>query len=267
MPPTDALRTWAPTLRCPHCAGATHLDGNALVCGRRHSFDIARQGYVNLMTRAAPANADTAAMLQARADFLNAGHYLPIADAIAAVASDAERILETGAGTGYYLAQAVGHHAWGLAADVSPAAAKLAARTHPRVASIVADTWAGLPVADGAFDALLCIFAPRNPAEFTRVLGPGGRLVIVVPTARHLAELRDEYGLLGVPNDKSAAVTQAFDGWDARIDRVETELALAAHEVAQLIAMGPNAFHGVPEKTSSARTHLSVDVITLIRRS
>lgn len=263
MPPTDALRALVPALRCPHCGGPVRVDGNAVVCERRHGFDVARQGYVNLLTRAAPPNADTAAMLRARADFLEADHYLPIAEAIAAAAGDAERILEAGAGTGYYLARALSHGGWGLATDVSPAAAKLAARAHPRMAGIVADTWAGLPVADDAFDAVLCVFAPRNPSEFARVLRPGGRLIVVVPTAAHLAELRDDYGLLGVPSDKAAAVTEAFTGWTVHTTRVEADLDLSADDVAHLIAMGPNAFHGLPATTAPARTRLSVDVLTL----
>ena len=65
MPPTDALRALVPALRCPHCGGPVRVDGNAVVCERRHGFDVARQGYVNLLTHAAPPNADTAAMLAA----------------------------------------------------------------------------------------------------------------------------------------------------------------------------------------------------------
>lgn len=267
MPPTDALRALTDALRCPYCSQPVHLDGNALACDRRHSFDVARQGYVNLLTRAAPANADTAAMLRARADFLSTGHYLPIADAVAGAVGDAERVLETGAGTGYYLTHTLEGGGWGLATDVSPSAAKLAARAHPRMASIVADTWAGLPVADQSFDALLCVFAPRNPTEFARVLRPGGRLIIVVPTAAHLAELRDDYGLLGVPSDKAAAVAEAFTGWTVHTTRVEADLDLSADDVAHLIAMGPNAFHGLPATTAPARTRLSVDAVTLTRRS
>lgn len=267
MPTTDALSALVPVLRCPHCSGALRAGGNTLLCERRHSFDVARQGYVNLLTRAAPANADTPAMIRARADFLNAGHYLPIAQTVVSAVGSARQLWEAGAGTGYYLARALDAlpEAMGLATDVSPAAARAAARAHARLASVVADTWAGVPVADDAFDALLCVFAPRNPSEFSRVLRPGGALVIVVPTTRHLAELRDDYGLLGVPADKTAAVAEAFAGWHPQVERVEADLDLSADEVSQLIGMGPNAFHGVPESTSPARARLSVDVVRLTR--
>jgi len=267
MPTTDALLTLAPVLRCPHCAGSLHVDGNTLACERRHGFDVARQGYVNLLARAAPANADTPAMLRARAAFQEAGHYRPVARAVSGALGEAERILEAGAGTGYYLAAALDARpdAVGLATDVSPAATKMAARAHSRMAAVVADTWSGLPIADETFDAVLCVFAPRNAAEFGRVLRPGGRLVVVVPTAEHLAELRDDYALLGVPVGKAAAVAQSFDGWAHRAERVEAELDLTADDVANLIAMGPNAFHGLPAATAPAKTTLSVDLVALTK--
>ena len=112
--------------RCPVCGEPLSAVDGALRCPARHSFDVARQGYVNLLGRAAPANADTAAMLDARARFLASGHYDPIADAVAGAARG-ERLAEVGAGTGFYLARVLDAHpeAEGLATDVSVAAAGL----------------------------------------------------------------------------------------------------------------------------------------------
>ena len=254
-------------LRCPHCAAPLSRGDHRLTCASGHSFDVARQGHVNLLGRAAPANADTPAMLDARARFLAAGRYAALADAVASALSGALRIVEVGAGTGYYLGRALDSlpGAEGLATDVSPAAARRAARAHPRAASIVADTWAGLPLLDDAVDAILCVFAPRNPAEFARVLAPGGRLVVAVPTPAHLAELRSGYGLLDVAGDKTEAVA-SLPGWSLeRVETVTGEMALSADEVADVIAMGPNAFHGVPAQTSPATTTLAVTVLTLSR--
>ena len=261
---TTVLSHW---LRCPVCAADLHETGGCLVCPSRHAFDVARQGYVNLTRRPVPNNADTAPMLDARARFLAAGHYEALADAVAAAAGPAERIVEVGAGTGYYLARALEANpgARGLATDVSPAAAKRAARAHPRAGSIVADTWAGLPLRDGVADVVLCVFAPRNPAEFERVLSPGGTLVVAVPGADHLAELRERYDLLGVDRDKAEAVAASFPGWRHRRTEVRAQLELSADEVADLIAMGPNAFHGPPTTTAPTRTTLAVTVVSLTR--
>lgn len=255
-------------LRCPHCARPLARNDQTLGCLTGHSFDIARQGYVNLLGRAAPRNADTSLMLEARARFLGAGHYHPLAEAAAARLSGATRIVEVGAGTGYYLGRALEANpsCEGLATDVSVAAAKRAARSHPRASAIVADTWAGLPLQDGAVDAVLCVFAPRNPAEFARVLMPGGRLVVAVPTPAHLADLRAEYGLLGVAEDKTAAVLASLPGWRLRhLDTLVQPLTLAPEEVADLIAMGPNAFHGHHRVTVAKSTTLAVNVMTLTR--
>lgn len=257
-------------LRCPHCALPLARSDQALRCPTGHSFDIARQGYVNLLGRAAPRNADTPSMLEARARFLGAGHYAPLADAVAAQLSGATRIVEVGAGTGYYLARALDSNpvSEGLATDVSASAARRAARAHPRASSIVADTWAGLPLRDGAVDALLCVFAPRNPAEFARVLAPGGRLVVAVPTPAHLAELRSRYGLLGVADDKAEAVLASLPGWSLeRLDSLVRPLRLTAGEVSDVIAMGPNAFHGTPTDTVPESATLAVSILTMSRPS
>lgn len=252
--------------RCTVCGEPLSAVGGALRCPTGHSFDVARQGYVNLLGRATPANADTPAMLDARARFLASGHYDPIADAVAGAARG-DRIAEVGAGTGFYLARVLDAHpeAEGLATDVSVAAAKRAARAHPRAASIVADTWAGLPIADGALDCVVCVFAPRNPEEFGRVLGPGGRIVVAQPSSEHLIELRERHGLLGVSPDKSDRLGAAFPHWTvASRDELRYRADLTAGQVADLIAMGPNAFHGLPADADQADVSIAVDVVTLI---
>ena len=97
----EALARAAGMLRCPACGDSLGVgeSGSSLVCDGGHRFDVARQGYVNLLRRAAPENADTPEMLAARDRFLGAGHYAPIAAAVADLARGAGRIVEVGAGT------------------------------------------------------------------------------------------------------------------------------------------------------------------------
>ncbi|MFF1795968.1 putative RNA methyltransferase, partial [Kitasatospora sp. NPDC058263] len=102
------LQDIQPYLACPHCAQALTPDGRALRCPTGHSFDVAKQGYVSLLAGDAhTGTGDTADMVAARSDFLAAGHYRPIADALAeaaaAVAPDG-LVADLGAGTGHYLA-------------------------------------------------------------------------------------------------------------------------------------------------------------------
>lgn len=239
-----ALARVADWLACPHCGGAVALTARTLRCGTGHSFDLARQGYVNLLGRSAPRNADTAEMVAARDRFLTGGWYAPIAAALRERLGSALRILEAGAGSAYYLSRALGGEAHGLATDVSVPASRRAARAHPCVAAVVADTWAGLPVRDAVVDAVLCVFAPRNPAEFRRVLAPGGRVVVVTPEPGHLQEIRSRDALLGIQEDKAQGLRRAFEGWDVHgTEPLTYTVDLPAAAVADVVAMGPNAFH------------------------
>ncbi|MDO5735530.1 MAG: methyltransferase domain-containing protein [Propionibacteriaceae bacterium] len=260
-----ALETAAPWLRCPVCGTGLAWAGRSLVCPTGHVFDVAKQGYVNLVGHSAPSNADTVAMVAARHRFLSAGHYDHITDAVAEAVLGARRLLEVGAGTGHHLARVLDHlpSAHGLAADISVPASRRAAKAHPRMAAVVADTWAGLPLADRSVDAVLCLFAPRNPAEFQRVLADDGVVVVVLPKPDHLRELRDAHALLEVGEDKVDKLLQSSSthlNLVASTD-VTHELELSADEATDLVAMGPNAFH-TNVSAPAIRTRLSVTCLT-----
>ncbi len=264
MPPSafedgDPRRRLLDVLRCPLCGGGLHLSAGALRCGRRHTFDIARQGYVSLLTGDMRAGtADTGPMVGAREVFLGAGHYAPLARAVADVASrwcgTHGTVLDAGAGTGYYLAAVLDAAAEtvGLGLDASKFALRRAARAHPRAAAAVWDVWRELPVRSGAADVVLNVFAPRNGSEFRRVLRPEGALVVVTPTSRHLAELRGAAGLLEVDASKEDRLARTldahftFEGGGAQ--ELEYRLSLTAQEAHDLVSMGPSAHHVRPEE-------------------
>ncbi|ACY14526.1 putative RNA methyltransferase [Haliangium ochraceum] len=242
-------------LRCPLCAQPLARDRAALRCGAGHAFDIARQGYVNLASgRRPPRNADTKEMVAARAGFLGQGHYAPLAEALAAhlrehapTQSEVGRIVDIGAGTGYYLARALDacESARGLAVDISKFAARHAVRAHARAGAVVADASARIPVADGAASALLSVFAPRKADELARVLARDGVLLVVSAGAEHLAELRAALGLMAVEADKEARLRAQLGGhFELRSSaELRLELDLGAAQIAALVGMGPNAFH------------------------
>lgn len=238
-------------LRCPVCAAELGLVGRTVRCGAGHAYDLARQGYLNLLGRGAPANADTAAMVAARTRFLSSGAYDLLAGAIAAtVRAGLPRgpitVLDAGAGPGHHLARVLeATSGRGLALDVSVPAARQAARAHPRIGSVVADTWQPLPVRDSRVDAVLCVFAPRHPAEFARVLRPGGQLVTVTPEPGHLVELRTALGLLTVEEGKGERLAGTLGGhFELESTRpYAASLSLGAAALADLVQMGPNGFH------------------------
>ncbi|MEZ0076574.1 putative RNA methyltransferase [Planotetraspora sp. GP83] len=239
-------------LLCPVCGGRPSLAEGTVRCERGHSFDVARQGYVSLLTgSAAPATADTPSMVAARADFLDAGHYAPLADRLAGLCAAASVVADAGAGTGYYLARALGvsggtaGQAVGIALDVSKHALKRAARAHPRIGAVVADVWRPLPVRDGCVDVLLNVFAPRNAAEFARILRPGGSLVVVTPAEDHLHPLVERLGLLSVDEEKERRLEETLGGRFAKAvqDVEEITLTLGHKAVGAVVGMGPSAWH------------------------
>lgn len=268
---SDALTRLADVLVCPHCGDPLTMDATGAGCAAGHRFDAARQGYLNLLRGSAATLSDTPAMVAARDRFLTADHYWPVVDALVEALADTPSgatatLLEPGAGTGWYLARVLDAFgdARGLATDLSVPAVRRAARCHPRAAAVVADTWAGLPVADGVVDAVLNVFSPRNLPEFARVLRPGGTLVVAIPQPDHLAELRTELGLLEVAADKRERLESTAGGWFEMVAQTEVrrELDLDAAAVHDLVAMGPNAFHTPPEITQGRRVRLAVDVLS-----
>lgn len=236
-------------LWCPHCRGRLRLLDGSVGCPAGHRFDVARQGQLNLLTRAAGRNADSAAMVADRAEFLAAGHYAPIADLVAGAATGTVA-LEAGAGTGYYLAAALaglGPQARGVATDLSAYACRRSARL-PRIGAVVADTWAGLPVRDGVADTVLAVFAPRNFPEFARICSAHGRVLVVTPLPEHLAEVRRVRGLLeieaGKLNRLLATAASSLEHLGHRALRYR--LTLPRVDVDRLVGMGPSAFHAQP---------------------
>jgi 23S rRNA (guanine745-N1)-methyltransferase len=242
-----------PLLRCPLCRAPLRRDGGAVSCPDGHAFDVARQGYVNLLPggmRKDPG--DTAAMVRARTDFLDRGHFAELAERVADLTAGlaGERagcVVDAGAGTGYHLARTLDKLPGrvGVALDVSRYAIRRAARAHDRIGAVVADVWRPLPVADAVASVVLDVFAPRNGAEFRRILAPGGALVVVTPTARHLAELVEPLGLLTVDARKDERVAGALGGYFTTADAFEHEqtLLLERPDVAAAASMGPSAWH------------------------
>jgi 23S rRNA (guanine745-N1)-methyltransferase len=259
-------------LVCPACRRPLAAAGAALRCDDGHAFDVAREGYANLLLtrrRRARAVGDTPEMVAARAAFLARGHYARLADAVADLVLRHLRergaasgcVLEPGCGTGYYLGRLHDRLlAEGVAApclfgtDVSKHAVRRAARAHPEASFLVADTRTGIPLADHAAVALLDVFAPRDAAEFARVLAPGGLLVVVSPGPAHLAELAARVDLLGIQPEKQRAVADGLAPWFRPLEarRLRYAMELGGAEAAELARMGPSAHHLTPAALAAA---------------
>jgi SAM-dependent methyltransferase len=258
-------------LICPHCRSLLARGGEGYRCVTGHAFDVAREGYVNVLrTRQ---SGDSTEMLRARRVFLERGHYAPLGDALCEIVgshvrtwshtvletgeSRAAGILDSGCGEGYYLgrlrdclaASRLGDRfaLWGL--DSSKDAARMAAKRYPDIGLVVADCKDMVPFVDASLAVVLTVFAPRNVAEFARVLAPGGLLLIAIPAANHLVELREKLDLIGMEANKLQHIRESLAGlFDETAARnIEYILDLSAEDVALLATMTPSHRHN-PEQ-------------------
>ncbi|MCZ9880440.1 putative RNA methyltransferase [Arthrobacter sp. B2a2-09] len=243
------------SLRCPVCQGPFGLSGTApfsLSCVAGHSFDAAKQGYFNLLTgKGTVFEADTAEMVAARNDFLGAGHYVPLADAIAELAAPVlsapgSLVLDSGTGTGHYLRTVLDRTpAAAIGIDISKFALRRAARLNPGAINLVWDIWRPLPLADHAVDALIVVFAPRNPLEFARVLRPGGRAIVVTPRDGHLGEIAERTGMLSIEPGKDERLAESMQEFFNLADTIQldVDLKLDGRDIADVAFMGPAGHH------------------------
>ncbi|MGI8880956.1 MAG: putative RNA methyltransferase [Jatrophihabitans sp.] len=252
----QALDAVLSALRCSSCAGSVQSDGMRVHCPDGHSFDIARQGYVNLTAGGTQARTgDTAAMVAARERFLATGHYRALADRLARVSLHHDQgapglVLDLAGGTGYYLRAVLAAlpQRFGACLDLSAPALRRAARSHPRAAAIGADVWGRLPLGDGVASTVLNVFGPRNADEIERVLAPTGTLVVVTPEPNHLQELIEPLGMLTVDPQKASRLDETFRHFSRLGSEVVTgQLRLSHPEVEALVGMGPSAAHATAD--------------------
>ncbi|GAA0895595.1 methyltransferase domain-containing protein [Pseudonocardia zijingensis] len=249
--PPSALDAVAPRLCCPACDDALHRDGPSLVCAAGHTFDVARQGYVNLIGGRRRHRGDDSRMVAARERFLAAGHFRPVSRALAELAAEHTRsvdgvVVDLAGGTGHHLSAVLDAcpRRFGLCIDASAPALRRAARAHPRAAAVGADVWARLPLRDATACAVLSVFGPRGIAEVERVLAPDGVVVVAGPCPDHLQELGRLVGGVGIDPrrpERLAASLRRFERLAERV--VRGRIALGREEAHAAVAMGPSARH------------------------
>ncbi|MBR2831508.1 MAG: methyltransferase domain-containing protein [Oscillospiraceae bacterium] len=233
---------------CPLCGAGLIREARRYRCPADHSFDVAREGYVDLLPvnrRHSRSPGDDREMVDARRRFLSGGWYGPLREALCrlAGASEAERpvLLDAGCGEGYYTQalSALVTERGGAAAgvDLSKTAAKRAARLC-RDAEIAVASVYRLPLADGAADILVNCFSPLAAEEFSRVLRPGGLFLYAVPGPRHLWELKE---ILYDDPYENPEKTEEYPGFRLLgAEPVETRFTLTAPEdIAALYHMTP----------------------------
>ena len=188
----------ASAFACPICQENLALVEISLKCKNRHSFDLAKFGYVNLAPQIKQSANYDKENFQNRQQILEAGFYQAILEGVSdllAANPSAKTVLDIGCGEGFYSRKLQESHSdkTFYAFDISKDSVQIAAKSEPNWAVnwFVGDL-ARLPIKDGSMDILLDIFSPANYGEFRRVLSKDGILIKVIPTKNHLKEIRQK---------------------------------------------------------------------------
>lgn len=248
-------------LQCPVCRKPLLLSADGYQCPAMHTFDVARQGYVNLLLahkKHSKEPGDDPAMIRSRRRFLDLGYYNQVSDtlnatiaaALSGVAGgSACSLLDAGCGEGFYLQRLKAALDQGNAAhqpidyhgvDVSKYAVQQATQRDRSVAWFVASI-NDLPFLDASLDLVLSVFSPINIAEFARILKPSGRLVFASPGPRHLNGLREIIYPVTREHEESTITEKAKELFaPASVARSNYPLELKSRqEIMDLLAMTP----------------------------
>ncbi len=187
-------------LICPICKGSLEREGRTYRCSKNHSFDMAKQGYVNLHISNKKNSGDDKEMIQSRRDFLERDYYKGISEEVNKVTgsyleSEQPEILDIGCGEGYYTKHLKNYledlgkksNIYGI--DISKEAVLFASRSYKDIFWAVGSA-ADLPMADGSLDAVVCMFSRLAEEEYSRVLKEDGILVVVSTGEDHLLDMK-----------------------------------------------------------------------------
>jgi len=231
-------------LRCPVCGGALLPHERTVSCLKGHSFDVAREGYVNLLrsSKNGERMGDSKASARSRRSFLSKDYYRPLRDALTALFADRRgTVLDICCGEGYYTAALGANPALDVYGfDLSKEMIRLAARRGG--ATYFVANMASIPAGDASFDFATHLFAPFHEPEFARVLKPGGRLYSVIPGSRHLWALKALLYDTSYPNDEALPSAASLRLNSTR--KLSAEITLdSAEDIEAVFRMTPYCYH------------------------
>lgn len=186
---------------CPVCGKILRFSGKTYTCPERHSFDVSKSGYVNLLLSkhiGKTVHGDNKLMLQARRNFLEKGYYSPLCDELCDMVQrnfQGGVLLDAGCGEGYYtsaiydrLEQSdIAADIYGI--DISKIAVEMAAKRKNSITYSAASVF-HIPVGESSCSMLVTLFAPYCGEEFQRILAPDGMMIMAIPSEDHLWEMK-----------------------------------------------------------------------------
>jgi len=253
---------------CPICQESmTIQEQGRMVCSANHSFDIAKQGYINMLTHGA-ASKYSKELFESRKTVIDSGIYDEIEDKIIELIAPAQTVLDTGCGEGSHLARIMAEKKGiGVGIDIAKEGILAASRHYPEQIWCVGDL-SKSPFAKSSFDAILNMLSPANYEEFKRLLTPGGCVVKVVPQSRYLHELRAQ---LYADSDKEsysndqivARFKESF--MEVSVKRITYTTPFATELISALLEMTPMGWHK-KEGAAIRLNEITIDVDILVGR-
>lgn len=228
---------------CPVCGKGLYKEDRTYKCETGHSFDEAKEGYVNLLVsnKNGDMSGDDKEMVSSRTRFLEGGYYKPLRDKVSELIKElsprAEALLDAGCGEGYYTYAYSEIVQKCAGVDISKAAVRHAAKKCKGAEFAVASVYR-LPLEDDSVDVVVNCFSPNAPEQFLRVLKKGGYLFYVVPAPRHLWQLKSILYENPYENEEK---TEDYDGFELEgAIPVTTEFTLNSNEdITALFHMTP----------------------------
>ena len=267
----------ATAFACPICQENLTLVESSLKCNNRHSFDLAKFGYVNLAPQIKQSANYDKENFQNRQQILEAGFYQAILDAVSDLLASSKTtkiILDIGCGEGFYSRKLQERHPDKTlyAFDISKDSVQIAANSEPNWAVnwFVGDL-ARLPIKDASMDILLDIFSPANYGEFRRVLSKDGILIKVIPTENHLKEIRQRVQNQLTNKDYSNQdIKEHFQEHFTILSNQTASLTktITADQLQALLSMTPLLFHVDQTKIDwSQLTEITIEAEILVGKA
>ena len=267
----------ATAFACPICRENLTLLESSLKCNNRHSFDLAKFGYVNLAPQIKQSANYDKENFQNRQQILEAGFYRAILEAVSDLLASSKTtttILDIGCGEGFYSRKLQESHSEKTfyAFDISKDSVQIAAKSEPNWAVnwFVGDL-ARLPIKDASMDILLDIFSPANYGEFRRVLSKDGILIKVIPTKNHLKEIRQKVQDQLTNKDYSNQdIKEHFQEHFTILSNQTASLTktITADQLQALLSMTPLLFHIDQSKIDwSQLTEITIEAEILVGKA
>ncbi|AYG00192.1 putative RNA methyltransferase [Lactococcus allomyrinae] len=258
-------------LKCPVCDQALTPHEKTYECSNHHSFDCAKEGYLNLLLNAKKTAGDSKEMMAARRNFLAKGYYEKLSDHInthlQAVSTDKSSVIDIGCGEGYYLSRfqrQMAHHAdqfYGL--DISKLGIRMAAKKNPDIHWLVAN-FSKLPFTDHSISSVLSMFAEYSVEEIDRVLADKGTVIIVRAASDHLLELKNII-YPEIHEKVKAASIKYFPGYHVERENYRYKTTIkTTDDLLSLLLMTPHYWKIKPDGIDKLKTYKELEITVSI---